>query len=87
MLFFHPLGGNKLKATDISWSIDVEGGIVLRGQSNSGLINEIPADETYTIPHRVFGLGRITITVNVADDTKQATAFLFGSLVLRVQEI
>ena len=42
---------------------------------------EIPAGESYTIPHGVFGLGSITITVTASDTTKQSTAFLFGSLV------
>jgi len=69
-----------------SWSIDVEGSIILRGESGNDILSELVAGESETIRHRVFGLGSVTITVTAGDATKQATAFVLGSLVLRVEE-
>ena len=75
---------------NVNWSIDVEPsiGLILSGSHTENVIDEIlegGSDTVHTIGLR--GIGWITITVQVADVVKQATAFLLGPLVLRVNEI
>jgi hypothetical protein len=75
---------------DMNWSIDVEAsiGIVLSGEYTEGTIDELDVNETVNIQSKdLRGIGLITITVQAADAKKQATAFLLGPLVLRVNEL
>jgi len=82
--------GNE-KAYDVHWSIDVEPrslGIVISGNHKEGMIAELGVNQTETIQSfGLRGIGLITITVQAADASKQATAFLLGPLVLRVSEL
>jgi hypothetical protein len=75
-----------LTANYVNLSNDIEDGIILRGQSDRGVIPELDIGESYIIPHRTFGIGSVIITVTTDDAVKQATAFLFGSLVLSLEE-
>jgi hypothetical protein len=75
---------------DVNWSIDVEADIalILSGSYIDDIIEEISVNETKTIQtNSLRGIGLITVTVQAADSEKQATAFLLGPLVLRVNEI
>jgi hypothetical protein len=77
-------------ANNLSWSIDIEPsiGLVLSGSYNSDVIDILDVNETETIQaSNLRGIGLITINVQAADASKQATAFLLGPLVLRVNEI
>ena len=77
-------------AYDVSWSIDVEPsiGLILSGSHTENTIDEILAGGSDTIESSgLRGIGLIAITVEVADVVKQATGFLLGPLVLRVNEI
>ena len=74
---------------NINWSIDVEPsiGLILSGSHTANIIDEMLAGGSDTIQSSgLRGIGLITITVQVADAVKQATAFLLGPLVLRVNE-
>jgi len=75
-------------ATDIDWSIDLEGGLILAGEHSEGVIDELAPGGTKTIRQTtLYGIGMTTITVIVGDATKQATGFILGPLVLGVEEI
>lgn len=75
---------------NLSWSIDVEAsfGLILSGGHTSDVIDELVAGASETIQsNSLRGIGLITITIQAGDAEKQATAFLLGPLVLRVNEI
>ena len=75
---------------NINWSVDVKAdfAFILSGSHIENIIDEIPAGGSDTIQSNgLRGIGWITITVQVADVVKQATAFLLGPLVLRVNEL
>ena len=75
-------------ASDIGWSIDLEGGLILAGGHSEGVIDELPPGETTTIRQMtLYGIGRTTITVTTGDASRQATGFILGPLVLGVEEI
>lgn len=77
-------------AFDVNWSIDVKAdiGLISSGGYTSNVIDEISINESVKIQSNgLRGIGLITITVQAADVVKQATAFLLGPLVLRVNEI
>jgi hypothetical protein len=74
-------------ATNLAWSINVSGGFIFSGRYASGMINEITVNGTMTIKSvHLWGIGRITITVQLGDAYKQAKAFLLGPLVLGVKQ-
>jgi outer membrane protein assembly factor BamB len=77
-------------AVHLNWSIDVEAsiGLILSGSHTERIITELEAGDSKQIQSlNLRGIGLITITIQVGDAEKQATAFLLGSLVLRVNEI
>ena len=77
-------------AKDVSWSIDIEKdfAFILSGEHTEEVIDEIAAGDSKTIQSKdLRGIGFITIAVQAGDASKQATAFLLGPLVLRVNEV
>jgi hypothetical protein len=69
--------------TYISWSIALDGGLIIIGKSNNGILPQLKAGEEKTIKNVVFGFGKTTITMQVQDATKNATGivlffFTFG---------
>ena len=72
--------------TDLAWSIDVMGGIfLLSGGHTDGLIDELAVDEAVTIQsYRLWGIGLVTIIVQVGYAVKQLTGLLLGCLVVQV---
>jgi hypothetical protein len=75
---------------NVTWSIDIykDIGLILSGAYTEGVIYELPADDSITIQSKdLRGIGLIAITVQADDAVKQATAFLLGPLVLRVNEL
>lgn len=77
-------------ANNLSWSIDVEAniGLILSGSHTEDVIDTLASGDSLKIQsNNLRGIGLITITVRAADAEKQATAFLLGPLVLRVNEI
>ena len=67
-------------ASNVQWSINLDGGLILVGKSAEGTINSLPAGGTATISIPfVLGIGSVTITVS-ADDairTASGTVILF----------
>jgi len=74
--------------TDVPWSIDLDGGLILAGEHTEGVIDELAPGATKTIRQTIlYGIGMTTITVTAGDVSKQATGFVLGPLVLGVEEI
>jgi len=61
-------------ATNLTWSIQLDGGFILLGKTGSGEISLLKPDQTTTveIPF-VFGFGKTIITVNIEADTTNST--------------
>jgi hypothetical protein len=79
-----------VEAQDISWQIELSGGLILIGKQTSGQISEIGPNETETVYQPfLFGFGHnVEITVNVGDTSKKALAsWILGPLVLGVSDI
>jgi len=72
-------------ATDVDWSIKLDGGLIILGKETIGTIASIPAgNEALIKSDLIFGIGRTTITVaaecaegSSANETANAFVFLF----------
>ena len=70
-------------ATNVDWSIVLDGGFILLGKETTGSIVSIPAgDETEISSSLIFGFGKTVITVTTectegSSDTKTQDAFVF----------
>lgn len=74
-------------ATDVKWSITIEGDMVFLGGYREGIISLIKPGERKSIASGlVFGFGSVDITVNVAGLTKKTTGFLLGPFVLAINK-
>ena len=59
-------------ATNIDWSINLDGGFILMGGYSDGIIPSLQTGESETIPlDSLFGIGTTTITVVAGEETKQ----------------
>ena len=73
-----------IDASNISWSIDVEG-IVITGSHTEGVIESLPAGEEATINSGlIFGVGPAKVKIMAGDTSKTLTCFLFGLLTILV---
>lgn len=65
--------------TNVSYSILLDGGIILLGKAKTGTIDALGAGEEVTITNFVLGLGKTTISVVAGDAeaTANGTVFLF----------
>jgi hypothetical protein len=72
-------------ASMVPWSINLTGGILLKGRTKTGSILQLGIGETHTITSSVLGLGRVTITVSAGNAQKQATGFIFLFFALKVK--
>ncbi len=73
-------------ANDVSWEINLEGGLILLGGSSSGTI-DIPAHQLKTIQSNIIiGFGPVTIRVNLDHPLSSAAyskkTFILGILIL-----
>lgn len=74
-----------LEATDVNWSITVDGGFILFGRETSGIITNIPLGETTTVnSNAILGFGEIMVTTTATvfdgfSDTREqiGSVFLF----------
>jgi hypothetical protein len=74
-------------ATNVPWWINVTKGIILTGSHSLGTISELAVNDTTTIKStNLWGIGSITVDVQVGDVHKQAKAFLLCPLVLGVKQ-
>ena len=65
-------------ATNVSWTITLDGGFFLLGKTKTGTV-DIPADDQVTVKSMVFGIGKptITVTIDTAEKTVTGTVILF----------
>ncbi len=72
----------KTDATDISWSIDLDG-LVLIGAHTEGTISSLAAGGSETVKAGfIFGLGKATITVTAGGATKTTEGTVLGPFVI-----
>ena len=73
-------------ASNVTWSISLDGGLVLRGRGTTGNISTIsPGSGPKVKTGFVFGFGSVDILVTAGEVEKTATARMFGPFVLKVQ--
>ena len=69
--------------TGVNWSITLDGGLILLGKEDSGILSSIAASEAIIVSDKsVFGFGKVQILVvaeapNVSPSTKTVDAFVF----------
>jgi len=52
------------EATDVNWSINLDGGLIILGKETTGTIASIPAEDEATVKSSlILGIGSVTITV------------------------
>jgi hypothetical protein len=72
-------------ATDVQWSIELEGGLVILGRKTTGTIPTLEPGESTTVKSSlIFGIGKPTIKVTADDAVKTATATLIFFFVLGI---
>jgi hypothetical protein len=73
-------------ASDVTWSITLDGGLLLLGRETTGSFAKImPGFSPKAKSGLVFGIGTVTILVSAADVQKTATARVLGPFILNVQ--
>ena len=71
------------KATNVSWSIALKGGLILLGRHTNDTITEIqPGFSTPIQTGFLLGIGRITITITAEITEKTVSVFLLGPFVI-----
>ena len=74
-----------MDATDVGWTIDLEGGLVIIGRHSEDTIPTLAAGGETTIKSGlVLGFGRVDITVTADGAEETATGFVLGPFVLGV---
>ncbi|HEC76771.1 MAG TPA: hypothetical protein ENI33_05895 [Thermoplasmatales archaeon] len=69
-------------ASNVQWSIDITGGIVLKGHAE-GTIASLPAGSSTTVSSGlVLGIGPVTVTVTAGGASKTASGFMLGPFIL-----
>jgi hypothetical protein len=69
--------------TDLTWSISIEGDMIIYGEYNEGIIQLLmPGDSIPIKTGLVLGFGPAEITINVAGVERTGSCFLFGPFVL-----
>ena len=64
----------EINLTNLIWSIDLDGGLIILGKTGSGEISLLLPDQIATIEiPLVFGFGKTTITVNIDADEPNST--------------
>jgi hypothetical protein len=73
------------EASDVAWSISVNGGVVLLGRVTPGNFSKIlPGSSSKAKTGFVFGFGSVDIVVTAGEVEKTATALLLGPFFLKV---
>jgi hypothetical protein len=71
------------EVSNVSWSVTLDGGLVILGRETIGTITEIqPGSSTQIQTKFLFGIGQTSITVTVGAVDKTASAFLLGPFVI-----
>jgi hypothetical protein len=70
--------------TNLSWNIQLGGGIILVGKTKGGTIETLAAGEEQTVRDFVVGLGKLTITVTAGDTEVTGTGMVILFFVIGV---
>lgn len=70
------------RAENVTWTITLDGGIVVFGKSKQDTISSIAIDESVTVTSFTFGLLKSTVSVTAADSSESLEVFLLGPLIL-----
>lgn len=74
------------EASNVTWSIALDGGLVLLGRETTGTFATIlPGDAPMVKTSFVFGVGSVDIVITAGDAEKTATALLLGPFFLNVR--
>jgi len=73
----------EINLTNVTWSIELDGGLIILGKTGSGEIPLLLPDQTTTVEiPLVFGFGKTPITVNVdAEETNSTSRIVQGRVV------
>jgi len=72
-------------ATNVQWSIDLEGGLVIVGSHADGTISTLAPGASQTVKiGLVLGFGGVTITASASGSTKTASGTVLGPFVIGV---
>ncbi len=70
-------------ATDVDWSIVLDGGLIILGGTSGGTISTLAAGASTEVKTGlVFGFGKPTITITAAEDSVEKSAFVLLFFVL-----
>ncbi|MCD6513251.1 MAG: exo-alpha-sialidase [Thermoplasmata archaeon] len=70
-------------ASNIGWSIDATGGLIILGKHAEGTIDSLAAGQETTISSGLMlGIGPVTVTINAGGASATAKGFLLGPLLL-----
>jgi hypothetical protein len=69
---------------DVTWTIDLNGGVILLGKTKTGTIATLGAGEEVTVKDFVFGFGKPTITVTTGNVQATATGTVLLFFVIGV---
>ena len=71
--------------TDINWSINFEGDMILFGKNKNGKINLPAGSETLLKSGLIIGLGETIITTIIQDEVgKISKGFIIGPIIINV---
>jgi hypothetical protein len=74
-------------ATDVQWSISLEGGLIILGKETSGTIPILAAGESKTVKSGlIFGIGKTRITVTADRASKEVTGTVILFFVIIAEE-
>ncbi|DAC72829.1 MAG TPA: hypothetical protein DSN98_03350 [Thermoplasmata archaeon] len=74
-----------LPLNKVPWNISLNGGIILKGSSKTGLIPQLIPGQQKTLTSSILGFGRTTITVSVGETKTTAKGFIILMFIIRVQ--
>lgn len=74
-----------IDVTNLSWSIKLDGKLVLKGKTAYGRVDVLAAGEEITVKDSVFGIGKTNIGVTAGTNTATASGKIFLMFVLGVK--
>ena len=73
------------EATDVPWSISIDGGLIFIGNESEGTIDSLPPETSATVTSDfIFGIGRVEILVTTEDNQLTAEGLVLGPFVLGI---
>jgi len=69
----------------IPWSVTLDGGLIIIGKTNSGILAQLKEGEQKTIQIKILGFGSPIISIRVQDTLKNATGMVFFFFIFGVK--